>query len=67
MANTIHEFNHPLWVKTPLGHGLAIAIIDYGIHLNTCWIVALEEKEWLIKHFDANDIKLNHNDTYHIQ
>lgn len=63
----ILELEHPLWVITPLGRGLAIAMIDYGIHLNTCWIVALEEKDWVIKHFDSNDIKLNRNDTYHIQ
>jgi hypothetical protein len=40
-----HEFDHPMWVKTPLGHGLAVMIIDYGIHLNSCWVVALEDHD----------------------
>jgi len=65
--NLMHEFSHPMWVKTPLGEGLAIMVIDYGIHLNSCWVVALEQHEWQIKHFDSNDIKLNRNDTWKIQ
>lgn len=59
----IYELNDPLWVTTPLGDGVAIFIIDYGIYTNTCWVVALKE-DGQIKHFDANDIKLQKNWTY---
>jgi hypothetical protein len=47
-------------VKTPLGDGMAIMVIDYGMHANTCWVVALK-KDGQIKHFDANDVKLAPN------
>ena len=63
----IHEFNAPLWVITPLGDGLALLVIDYGIHHNSCWVVALQDTKWQIKHFDSNDIRLNRNNTYNIQ
>lgn len=44
-----------------MGH--AIFIIDYGMHQNTCWIVALQE-DGVVKHFDCNDIILAVNYTY---
>ena len=50
-------------VETPLGTGQALFIIDYGMHQNTCWIVALQ-KDGVIKHFDCNDIILSTNYTY---
>ena len=49
-------------VETPLGKGQAIFIIDYGMHQNTCWVVALESRE--VKHFDSNQIKIQKNFTY---
>lgn len=52
-----------IMVETPLGRGFAIFIIDYGMHQNTCWVVALQ-KEGIIKHFDCNDIILSPNYTY---
>lgn len=61
----ILELEDPISVLTPLGEGLALLIIDYGIHLNTCWVVALRA-DGQVKHFDANDIKLSKNYTYHI-
>jgi hypothetical protein len=57
---------HPtILVDTPLGRGHAIFLIDYGMHQNTCWVVALE-KNGVIKHFDCNDIIFCTNYTYHI-
>ena len=64
--NVIHEFHTPLRVKTPLGNGIALFVIDYGVHLNTCWAVSLKDKNWQIKHFDSNDIRLDRNSTYKI-
>ena len=50
-------------VETPLGIGQAIFIIDYGMHQNTCWVVALVD-DGVVKHFDCNDIILAANFTY---
>lgn len=52
-------------VNTPLGRGHTIFIIDYGMHQNSCWVVALE-KDGIVKHFDSNDIIVTTNYTYHI-
>ena len=53
----IHQLNPTILVETPLGKGQAIFIIDYGMHQNTCWVVALID-DGVVKHFDCNDIIL---------
>lgn len=52
-------------VDTPLGRGQALFLIDYGMHQNTCWVVAMH-KNGIVKHFDSNDIIISPNYTYHI-
>jgi hypothetical protein len=59
----ILQLNPPILVETPLGQGQALFIIDYGMHQNTCWIVALV-RNGVIKHFDCNDVVLAINYTY---
>lgn len=59
----IHQLKPSLLVETPLGQGLAIFIIDYGMHQNTCWVVSLIN-DGIIKHFDCNDVVLSTNYTY---
>ncbi len=59
----IHQLNPTILVETPLGKGQAIFIIDYGMHQNTCWVVALID-DGVVKHFDCNDIILAANFTY---
>ena len=59
----IHQLKPSILVETPLGAGQAIFLIDYGMHQNTCWVVALQENG-VIKHFDCNDIILSTNYTY---
>lgn len=61
----ILQLNPAILVNTPLGQGQAIFIIDYGMHQNTCWVVALSENG-VVKHFDCNDIILATNYTYGI-
>lgn len=61
----ILQLNPTLLVETPLGRGHALFIIDYGMHQNTCWVVALE-RDGVVKHFDCNDIILATNFTYHV-
>ena len=51
----IHQLNPTILVETPMGQGQTIFIIDYGMHQNTCWVVALI-KDGVIKHFDCNDV-----------
>jgi len=59
----IHQLKPSILVETPLGTGQAIFIIDYGMHQNTCWVVALQNNG-VIKHFDCNDVILSTNYTY---
>ncbi len=61
----IIQLNPSILVETPLGTGHAIFVIDYGMHQNTCWIVALQNNG-IIKHFDCNDVILSTNYTYSI-
>ncbi len=61
----IHQLDPAILVDTPLGQGQAIFIIDYGMHQNTCWVVALSENG-AIKHFDCNDVIMAVNYTYGI-
>lgn len=59
----ILQLDPAILVHTPLGRGQAIFLIDYGMHQNTCWVVALEENG-VIKHFDCNDVIMATNYTY---
>jgi hypothetical protein len=45
----IHEFKTPFDVKTPHGDGRAILLIDYGIDVNTVWVVKLDGG--IVKHY----------------
>ncbi|MCW3121338.1 MAG: hypothetical protein JWQ38_830 [Flavipsychrobacter sp.] len=59
----ILQLDPSILVETPLGRGQTLFIIDYGMHQNTCWVVALQDSG-IIKHFDCNDIILSTNYTY---
>jgi hypothetical protein len=61
MDPVTHEFKQVLWVSTPLGDGVAILHLDYGIHQNGVLLVGLESGE--LKYFDTNQCKLCRNDT----
>lgn len=61
----ILQLSPTILVDTPLGRGQTLFLIDYGMHQNTCWVVALE-KDGIVKHFDCNDIIICTNFTYHI-
>jgi hypothetical protein len=58
----IHEIQQVLWVTTPHGDGLAIFIIDYGMHENTIWVVAAES-DGSIRHYNSNQINFHRNHT----
>ena len=59
----ILQLDPAILVDTPLGMGHAVFIIDYGMHQNTCWVVAIQETG-IMKHFDCNDVLLATNYTY---
>jgi hypothetical protein len=61
----IHEFQSTIWVETPHGEGIAILMIDYGIHQNTIWVVA-NKNNGRVRHYDSNDIKFSSNNTLNI-
>ena len=58
----IHEIQNTLWFDTPHGVGQALFIIDYGIHQNTIWVIALTDSRE-IKHYNSNQIKILNNYT----
>ena len=62
----IHEIQQVLWVETPHGEGQAIFLIDYGVHENTIYIVALKETR-KIKHYTSEQIKICVNNTLEIE
>ena len=59
----ILQLNPSILVNTPLGVGQALFLIDYGMHQNTCWVIAIQDSG-IIKHFDCNDVILSTNYTY---
>lgn len=58
--STILELSVPKSVLTPLGEGDALFIIDYGIQLNSVWIVTLWETGDVI-HVDSSEIRIAGN------
>lgn len=52
----IYEFRSPIPVHTPLGDGDALLLIDYGVDVNTVWVVRLSKG--IVKHFYSEDIRI---------
>lgn len=53
----VHELQQVLFVQTPHGKGQALFIIDYGIHENTIWVIALNNTRE-IKHYSSMQLKV---------
>lgn len=58
----IHELQQVLWFETPHGLGQALLVMDYGVHENTVWVIALEKTKE-IKHYNSNQLKICWNHT----
>lgn len=58
----VHELQQVLFVETPHGKGQALFIIDYGIHENTIWVIALNNTRE-IKHYSSMQLKICTNYT----
>lgn len=54
---SIIQLNPQIEVNTPLGKGWAYLVVDYGLMIDSIWVVRLNG-DGQIKHFDANDIKI---------
>lgn len=55
----ILELRNRITVDTPLGDGDAMFIIDYGLDVNTVWVVRLNGGQ--VKHFYSDDIRVYAN------
>lgn len=53
------QLNPTIKVWTPLGDGEAMIIIDYGLNVNTVWLVRL--RGGIIKHFYSDDVRIYDN------
>lgn len=53
---TIHQFPTPIAVHTPHGDGDAILFIDYGLNVNSVWVVRLNGGKVL--HYYSDDIRI---------
>jgi len=58
-VTAIHEFATPLPVTTPHGDGEALLLIDYGLNVNTVWLVRLHGGR--VKHYWSEDLRLHGN------
>lgn len=55
----IHELTNKIPVHTPHGEGDAIMLIDYGIDINSTWVVRL--RGGIVKHYYSDDIRIYGN------
>jgi hypothetical protein len=55
----IHEFHTPIPVHTPHGEGEAYLLIDYGVNVNSVWLVRLAGGH--VKHYYSDDIRIYDN------
>jgi hypothetical protein len=55
----INEFKTPIPVHTPHGIGQAFLLIDYGLTVNSVWLVRL--KGGHVKHYYSDDIRIYDN------
>lgn len=55
----ILQLNPTIDVKTPLGDGEAVFLIDYGVNVNTVWVCRM--KGGVVKHFYSDDVKIYGN------
>ena len=60
MKASIKELYNQIEVHTPLGHGKAIAWIDYGTDTNTVWKVVLS-KDGSVRNFYDTEVMVYPN------
>lgn len=58
----IYQLPNPIDVATKLGDGTCIMIIDYGLDVNTVWVVRYAGGE--VKHILSDDVRVYGNPMY---
>ena len=59
------EFRNPIPVKTSLGDGMAIYVVNSGTFANDVWTVALEDGT--VRHFRTDQVRMENNATWNIR
>ena len=59
------EFKNPIPVKTELGDGMAIYVVNSGTFANDIWTIALNDGT--IRHFRTDQVRMEANATWNIQ
>jgi hypothetical protein len=54
-----------VWVTTPLGEGDTLFLIDYGVSINSVWVVHLHDTGKVV-HVDSSDVRVMGNLMYGI-
>ena len=60
------QLSTPIWVNTPLGDGHALLIMDYGVSINTVWVVHLFDGGRVV-HVDSSEVRVMGNPMYGIE
>ena len=63
LMTAIHQLSPPIHVNTPKGEGDTLFLIDYGVNINTVWVVHLHESSEVL-HFDSSDVRIMGNLMY---
>ena len=59
------EFRRPIPVKTQLGDGMAIYVVNSGTFANDVWTVALNDGS--VRHFRTDQVRVENNATWNIR
>ena len=59
------EFRRPIPVKTQLGDGMAIYVVNSGTFANDIWTIVLNDGS--IRHFRTDQVKMENNATWNIR
>ena len=59
------EFKNPIPVKTELGDGMAIYVVNSGTFANDIWTIALNDGT--IRHFRTDQITIENNATWGVK
>ena len=59
------EFRRPIPVKTSLGDGMAIYVVNSGTFANDIWTIVLNDGS--IRHFRTDQVKMENNATWNIR
>ena len=59
------QLDPPIWVETPLGEGHALVLFDYGVSINSVWLVHLFDGGKVV-HIDSSEIRVMGNEMYGI-